>query len=154
MSTEGWDILARTVSAVGKSSRGKRPKLSPEDARPLVEAFVELLQRFVREHGHILQIVRHEADAGTEHARVIVRTRVKPVVDAVNAFLEAQKGTGALRRDLDVQKLTLSAMGMVAFPLMEQALVRGVWPVDPTDERFLQGARAEIVETLLARMLA
>lgn len=153
MSTEGWDILARTVATVGKTTRSKRPQLLPADARPLVSAFVELLQRFVREHGHILAIVRHESTDGSELARGIVRTRVKPVVDAVSAFLEAQKGTGALRADLDVRLLTLSAMSMVSFPLMDHALVRGVWPVEPLHEAFLSAARAEIVETVLARML-
>ena len=154
MSTEGWDILARTVSAVGKSSRSKpAQKLDKKNVRPLVEAFIELLQRFFTEHGHILAIVRHEASSGSELARDIVRTRVKPVVDAITAYLDALKGSGDVRGDVDVRQLAIAAMGMVAFPLMEHGLTRWVWPIEPRDKSFLDGARAEIVETLLARML-
>ncbi len=154
MSTEGWDILARTVSAVGKSSRGKSAKLGKADVRPLVEAFVELLQRFFSEHGQILAIVRHEAPAdGSTMALDVIRMRVKPVVDAVTAYLDALKGAGELRKDVDVRQLSISAMAMVAFPLMEQPMLRAVWPVDPGGKAFLSAAREEIVQMLLLRLM-
>lgn len=153
MSTEGWDILARTVSAVGKSSRGRSMKLTKEDVRPLVEAFIDLLQRFFTEHGQILAIVRHEAQDGSTLALEVIRTRVKPVVDAVTAYLDALKGAGDLRQDIDVRQLTIAAMGMVAFPLMEQPMLAAVWPLDPKSKAFLAASRQEIVEMLLLRLL-
>jgi len=155
MSTEGWDILARTVSAVSKSSRKAKKTLTLEksEVRPLVEAFIELLQRFFAEHGRILAIVRHEASDGSTLALEVVRTRIKPVVDAVTAYLDALKGSGELRADVDVRQLSISAMAMVAFPSMEQPMLRSVWLVDPSAKAFQQDARKEIVETLLLRLL-
>lgn len=153
MSTEGWDILARAVSAVGKGSRSKSAKLSKEDVGPLIEAFIELLQRFFTEHGQILAIVRHEAQDGSTLALDVIRTRVKPVVDAVTAYLDALKGAGEVRKDVDVRQLSISAMAMVAFPLMEQPMLRAVWPLDPAGKPFLAAARQEIVQMLLHRLL-
>lgn len=153
MSTEGWDILARTVSKIGKSSRGKSAKLEKTDIRPLVEAFIALLQRFFTAHGPIMAIVRHEASDGSTLAREVVRTRVKPVVDALNAYLDALQGAGEIRADVDVRQMSISAMAMVAFPMMEQAMLRTVWPVDPSAREFLDASRREIVETLLLRLL-
>lgn len=159
ITTEGWDILARTVSSVSKGSsekgerRGSGLRLSHHDTRPLVEAFIELLQRFFSEHTHILAIVRHEAAAGGQLAQDVVRARVKPVVDAVVAYLEALRGAGELRADVDVRLLTVSAVSMVAFPAMEQGLLNAVWPIDVQSKKHVDAARKEIVETLLLRLL-
>jgi hypothetical protein len=79
--------------------------------------------------------------------------RVKPVVDAVTAYLDALKGAGELRRDVDVRQLTINAMAMVAFPLMEQPMLGAVWPLDPNTKTFLAAAREEIVQMLLLRLL-
>jgi AcrR family transcriptional regulator len=154
ITSEGWDILARTVSSVskGEKSRGGL-KLTRHDTRPLVEAFIELLQRFFAEHAAILAIVRHEAAAGGKLAQDVVRARVKPVVDAVVAYLEALRGAGELRPDVDVRLLTVSAVSMVAFPAMEEKLLQVVWPVDVHSKKHMEESRREIVDTLLQRLV-
>ncbi|HEX7603090.1 MAG TPA: TetR family transcriptional regulator [Polyangiaceae bacterium] len=157
ITSEGWDILARTVSNVSKSDvkreRGSGLHLTHHDARPLVDAFVELLQRFFNEHGHILSIVRHEANGGSTMALDVVRARVKPVVDAVVAYLEALRGAGQLRADVDVRQLTISAVSMVAFPAMEKGLLGAVWPLAVRDAKHTDAVRREIVDTLVMRLL-
>jgi AcrR family transcriptional regulator len=157
ITSEGWDILARTVSSVSKSDvkreRGSGLHLTRHDTRPLVDAFIELLQRFFNEHGHILAIVRHEASGGSTMALDVVRARVKPVVDAVMAYLEALRGAGELRADVDVRLLTISAVSMVAFPAMEQGLLGAVWPLAVRDAKHVDATRREIVDTLLMRLL-
>ncbi len=157
ITTEGWDILARTVSSISKGGgekRGGSLKLSGHDTRPLVEAFIELLQRFFVEHTHILAIVRHEAAAGGNLAQDVVRARVKPVVDAVVAYLEALRGAGELRPDVDVRLLTIDAVSMVAFPAMERGLLQTVWPsLDLQSKKSLEAWRKEIVDTLVLRLV-
>ena len=147
ITTEGWDILQRTVN---QTTGGV--KLTANDVRPLIEDFVSLLQRFFGEHGAILAIVRHEAAAGGGAIKV-VRARVKPVFDAVIAYLEQLRDAGVLRREVDVRHFCVDAMSMVGFPMMEQQLLSALWPVDPTKRGWLEGARKEIVETLLQRLL-
>ncbi|CAN5569494.1 TetR/AcrR family transcriptional regulator [soil metagenome] len=155
ISSEGWDILARAVSSVSKGSDKSRGglRLTRHDTRPLVEAFIELLQRFFGEHTHVLAIVRHETAAGGTLAQDVVRARVKPVVDAVVAYLEALRGAGELRSDVDVRLLTVSAVSMVAFPAMEEGLLNAVWPIDVQSKKHVEDAKKEIVETLLLRLL-
>lgn len=147
ITTEGWDILSRTVN---QTTGGV--KLTAKDVRPLIEDFVSLLQRFFAEHGAILAIVRHEAAAGGSAIKV-VRARVKPVFDAVTAYLDQLKEAGVLRADVDVRHFCVDAMSMVGFPMMEQQLLAALWPVDPTKRGWLETARHEIVETLLQRLL-
>jgi TetR/AcrR family transcriptional regulator len=147
ITTEGWDILSRTVN---QTTGGV--KLTADDVRPLIEDFVALLQRFFSEHGAILAIVRHEAAAGGSAIKV-VRARVKPVFDAVTAYLEQLRDVGVVRSEVDVRHLCVDAMSMVGFPMMEQQLLSALWPVDPTKRGWLEGARKEIVETLLLRLL-
>lgn len=148
ITTEGWDILARTVNKTGGGVR-----LTQKDVRPLIEDFVALLQRFFAEHGAILNIVRHETESGGELGVRVVRARVKPVFDAVTSYLDQLKEVGVLRPDVDVRHLCVSAMSMVGFPLLEQQLLAALWPVDATTRGFTEGARREIVETLLVRLL-
>lgn len=147
ITNEGWDILARTVN---QTTGGLR--LHARDVRPLIEDFVALLQRFFTLHGAILSIVRHEAAAGGSAIKV-VRARVKPVFDAVTAYLDQLKEAGVLRGDVDTRHFCVDAMSMVGFPMMEQQLLAALWPVDPTKRGWLEGARHEIVETLLLRLL-
>jgi AcrR family transcriptional regulator len=164
MTTEGWDILARTVRSV--SSHGGT-KLTEADLRPLVSAFVELLQRFFTAHSAMLAIVQSEArvssgppkaerrnsEAKQSVALDLVRVRVKPVADATKAYLDALRDAGEIRKDVDAQKLCTAAISMVAFPLLESSFLSAVWPLDPTSKKYLEGSRDDIVEMLVRRLL-
>ena len=153
MTTEGWDILARTVRSV--SSHGSS-KLTEDELRPLISAFVELLQRFFITHGAMVAIVQAEARGAKKRQRSValelVRVRVKPVADATKAYLEALRDTGAIRRDVDAQQLCTSAISMVAFPLLEAGFLSSVWPLD-THKKALDAWRDDIVEMLVRRIL-
>lgn len=153
ITTEGWDILARTVS---RTTGGVN--LTAKHVRPLIEEFVSLLQRFFAEHGAVLAIVRPawapDTSAAGASALKVVRARVKPVFDAVTAYLEALKEDGVVRGDVDVRHFCVHAMSMVGFPMMEPRLLAALWPtVDPTRKGWLESARREIVDTLLLRLL-
>jgi AcrR family transcriptional regulator len=148
MTTEGWDILARTVRSV--SSHGGT-KLTEADLRPLVSAFVELLQRFFTAHSAMLAIVQSEARISKQSVALDL-VRVKPVADATKAYLEALRDAGEIRKDVDAQKLCTAAISMVAFPLLESSFVSAVWPLDPTNKKYLEGSRDDIVEMLVRRL--
>ncbi len=153
MTTEGWDILARTVRSV--SSRGGT-KLGESDLRPLVTAFVELLQRFFTAHSAMLAIVQSEARSAAPRRSValdLVRVRVKPVADATKAYLEALRDAGEIRRDVDAQQLCTAAISMVAFPLLESSFLSAVWPIDPSSKRYLEASKEDIVEMIVRRIL-
>lgn len=151
MTTEGWDILARTVRSV--SAHGGS-RWTEADLRPLVSAFVELLQRFFVAHRAMLSIVQGEARTeGKSVALDLVRVRVKPVADATTAYLEALRESGEIRADVDARKLCTAAISMVAFPLLEASFLSAVWPLDAASKAQLEAARDEIVETLVRRIL-
>ncbi|HEY1954315.1 MAG TPA: TetR family transcriptional regulator [Polyangiaceae bacterium] len=154
MTTEGWDILARTVRSV--SAHGGT-RWTEADLRPLVSAFVELLQRFFTAHRAMLAIVQGETRGAQKTknnvALELVRLRVKPVADATTAYVDALRASGEIRSDVDPQKLCTSAISMVAFPLLESSFVSAVWPVDPSNKRWLDAQREDIVETLVRRIL-
>ncbi len=152
MTTEGWDILARTVRSV--SAHGGT-RWTEADLRPLVSAFVELLQRFFTAHRAMLAIVQSESHANGKSniARDLVRLRVKPVADATTAYVEALRASGEIRADVDAQKLCTAAISMVAFPLLESTFLSAVWPIDPTSKKYLESSREEIVEMLVRRLL-
>ena len=152
MTTEGWDILARTVRSV--SAHGGT-RWTEADLRPLVSAFDELLQRFFTAHRAMLAIVQSESHANGKSniARDLVRLRVKPVADATTAYVEALRASGEIRADVDAQKLCTAAISMVAFPLLESTFLSAVWPIDPTSKKYLESSREEIVEMLVRRLL-
>ncbi len=150
MTTEGWDILAKTVRSV---SAKRSVRMTEQELRPLVAAFVELLQRFFTQHRAMLAIVASESGAGNDLARDLIRVRVKPVADATIAYLDALRTGGELRADVDTQKLCTAAISMVAFPLLEQSFLSAVWPIDPSSKKYLESTRAEIVEMLVRRIL-
>lgn len=150
MTTEGWDILARTVRSVSEHG-GTR--FTETELRPLVGAFVELLQRFFVAHRAMLAIVQAESrGAGKSVALDLVRVRVKPVVDATTAYLDALRVSGEIRADVDAEKLCTAAISMVAFPLLESSFLSAVWPIDASKKAYLDAAREEIVETLARRI--
>jgi AcrR family transcriptional regulator len=153
MTTEGWDILARTVRSV--SAHGSS-RFTEAELRPLISAFIELLQRFFMAHAAMLSIVQAEARGATKRkngiALDLVKVRVKPVADATKAYLEGLREAGAIRRDVDAQQLCTAAISMVAFPLLEESFLSAVWPVD-TKKEALEAARGDIVEMLVRRVL-
>ena len=153
MTTEGWDILARTVRSV---SQHGGTRWTEAELRPLVSAFVELMQRFFVAHRAMLAIVQGESRAGRRSPSValdLVRVRVKPVADATKAYIDALRESGEIRRDVDAEKLCTAAISMVAFPLLESSFLSAVWPVDAAKRAYLDAARDEIVETLVRRIV-
>ncbi len=151
MTTEGWDILARTVRSV--SSHGGT-KFTEADLRPLVSAFVELLQRFFMAHSAMLAIVQSESRTNEKSVALdLVRVRVRPVADATKAYLQALRDAGEIRRDVDPQKLCTAAISMVAFPLLEESFLSAVWPELPHAKKHLEKSRDDIVEMLVRRIL-
>jgi AcrR family transcriptional regulator len=152
MTTEGWDILARTVRSV--SAHGARFQLTDNELRPLVSAFVELLQRFFTAHSAMLAIVQSESRTKKKSVALeLVRVRVKPVADATKAYLEALRDAGEIRHDVDAQKLCTAAISMVAFPLLEASFLSAVWPIAKNDKRYLDATKDDIVEMLVRRLL-
>ncbi len=151
MTTEGWDILARTVRSV--SAHGGT-KFTESDLRPLVSAFIELLQRFFIAHSAMLAIVQSEARTYKKSVALdLVRVRVKPVAEATKTYLEALREAGEIRRDVDPQKLCTAAISMVAFPLLEASFLSAVWPIDKGSKKHLDATRDDIVEMLVRRIL-
>ena len=157
ITTEGWDILARTVRSVplSKDDRPRAMRMTEAELRPLVLAFVELLQRFFLQHRAVLAIVASESRAETEDdvAMELVRVRVRPVADATTAYLEGLRKAGEIRSDVDVQKLCIAGISMVAFPLLEPTFLSAVWPIDPASKKYVEATRNEIVEMLVRRIL-
>jgi TetR/AcrR family transcriptional regulator len=155
MTTEGWDILARTVRSVSdrKAARPRGAHMTEAELRPLVQAFVELLQRFFLQHRAMLAIVQGEARAGNDLGLELVRVRVRPVADATSAYLEGLRDVGEIRSDVDVQKLCIAALSMIAFPLLEENFLSAIWPGDPTTKKYVEQTRNEVVEMLVRRLL-
>lgn len=156
ITTEGWDILLRTVRSVSsrKDDRARGGRMTEAELRPLILAFIELLQRFFLQHRAVLAIVANESRTDNEHvAMQLIRVRVRPVADATTMYLEALRKAGEIRSDVDVQKLCTAAISMVAFPLLEQSFLSAVWPVDPSSKKYIEGTRAEIVEMLVRHIL-
>jgi AcrR family transcriptional regulator len=155
MTSEGWDILARTVSSVSAhKSTGSFEGLRETELRPLISAFIELLQRFFTAHAAMLSIVQAEARGARKKRSValeLVRVRVKPVADATTAYLETLRSVGAIRRDVDPQQLCTAAISMVAFPLLEAGFLSAVWPVADLNKQV--AIRDDIVEMLVRRVI-
>jgi len=129
-------------------------QLTESELRPLVSAFVELLQRFFMAHSAMLAIVQSESRTQKKSVALeLVRVRVKPVADATKAYLEALRDAGEIRRDVDPQKLCTAAISMVAFPLLEASFLAAVWPVDRGTKKHLDATREDIVEMLVRRIL-
>jgi TetR/AcrR family transcriptional regulator len=156
ITTEGWDILLRTVRSVSsrKDDRARGARMTEAELRPLVLAFVELLQRFFLQHRAVLAIVANESRTDNEDVALeLIRVRVRPVADATTVYLEALRKAGEIRGDVDVQKLCTAAISMVAFPLLEQSFLSALWPVDPSSKKYIEATRAEIVEMLVRHIL-
>jgi AcrR family transcriptional regulator len=145
MSAEGWQILRRLAKDKDVAK-----------IRPLVEAFAEMLVRFYGTHGALLAILRHDAESESDRAAVataIVADHVKPVFDAVVAYIEALKRGKKIRKDVHARHLCVSALAMASITTQDERMLRGMWPIDLRSEGFLAERKHEIVEMVLARML-
>jgi len=149
ITTEGWHILD-TLAPPRKRVRGKR--FDEGQLRTLVDAMVGMLVDFYATHANALRILRGEALRGGALADELVRAYVKPQIDDVVARFEAMREGGELRADVDARQLVISAVAMACFPYVEEAFLGVVWGLDPSDPRFAEERKREIVRTLMARI--
>lgn len=150
MTAEGWSILERL--APPRSPRSKK-RMTPEDVRAVVEAFVELLVDFYATHGALLLILRHDMQSGGAFAGDVVRSAITPQFEAICARLEEMRGRGEIREDVDPRHLVISAVAMTCYPYIEERFVTLVWPIEPRSAEFIAARKREVITTLLARML-
>ena len=150
----GWNILERLKPPRAKrGSASAKKRMTPDDVRALVLAFVEHLVDFYATHGTLLLILRYEAERAGPLASDIIATTVRPQFDEICARLEEMRARGETRKDLDARHLCISAVAMACYPFTEQRFLAAVWPIDPHDPVFLEVRKREICQTLLARML-
>jgi AcrR family transcriptional regulator len=169
LSAEGWDILAEVKAstpppplpvatartarkkAASKVSAAKAP--TGIDLAKLVDAFVESMLRFYSTHARVLAILRHEAHGGGALAAGVVRSSVQPVFDAVVGLMEDLRARGEVRADVDARHACISAVAMACWPYQEERFLSMVFPVDVHSARFREERRADIVATILGRIL-
>ena len=149
----GWNILERLTPPRAKRGSASTKRMTPDDVKALVLAFVEHLVDFYATHGTLLLILRHEAERAGPLASDIIGTTVRPQFDEICARLEEMRARGETRKDLDARHLCISAVAMACYPFTEQRFLAAVWPIDPHDPVFLEDRKREICQTLLARML-
>ena len=150
MSIEGWDVVHRVAQPLD----GTR---IPE----IVEAFVDLLMRQAIEHGSVYAIIRHASELEDEGRLAgadaligrVMRERTKPVFDAVVALIETLIEKDYVREDVRPRHLCISALSLVLVTVQDEQMVRALWPVDVRAPEFVRERKAEIVATLLSRML-
>lgn len=150
ITAEGWDILERLAPA--RPARSKK-RMTADDLRALVEAFVESLVDFYATHASLLAILRHEAGRRGSVAREFSEANVRPQLDTICERLEEMRARGEVRGDLLPRHFVVSAVAMASYPFMEQVFVETVWKVDTHSPSFLAERKREIVQTLLARAL-
>lgn len=133
-STESWSLLGAGL-----------------DLESLVRGFIEVLLRFYAAHGNLLAILRHEAVSGSPVAEEVTRERTLPIIAAVTALLAARQEAGEVRGDIPPAEIIAAGMGLVAFPFVEEGLIRVMLPsVEVRDEAALARRREVIVKILLA----
>jgi AcrR family transcriptional regulator len=145
MSAEGWQILQRLAKDKDAAN-----------IRPLVEAFADMLVRFYTTHSSLLAILRHDVESDSDRTAVatqIIADHVKPVFDAVVAYIDALKRGKKIRKDVHARHLCISALAMASITTQEEQMLRGVWPIDIRSEAFLAERKREIVEMVLARIV-
>jgi TetR/AcrR family transcriptional regulator len=149
ITAKGWHILD-TMAPPRKRVRGQR--FEARQLQALVEALVGMLVDFYATHTSALRILRGEAMRGGTLGDELVRAYAKPQIDEVVARFEAMRGRGELRADVDARQLVVSAVAMACFPYMEEAFLGVVWGLNPSDPRFAEARKREIVRTLMARI--
>ncbi len=141
MSEQGWTILDRLAVPSG------RPKI-----RELADAFVGMIIEFYSSHGAILSILRHEASSVDDLALKVISEKVKPVFDAVVAYIDEMKKRKEIRADVEAHHLCVSALALATITVQDERLLRGMWQVDATSPEFLLKRKSEIVEMIVARV--
>jgi TetR/AcrR family transcriptional regulator len=151
-----WSIL-EGIAPLTPVKRGK------VDVRALVTSFVGILVDFYAAHTTLLAILRHDAEkpvpvghpVGIPELRPLLATHFRPVLDAVVLVVEELKKAGTLREDVDPRHLCVSAMAMACLPFQETQMFGVLWPeADFRAPEMIARRKAEIVETLLGRVLA
>lgn len=133
-STESWSLLEAGL-----------------DLHALLGGFIEVLLRFYAKHHNLLAILRHEALSGSSVLEELTRERTLPIVEAVTALLVEKQQAGEIRADVPPAEIIAAALGLVAFPFVEEGLIRVMLPsVAVRDEEGLQRRREAIVKMLVA----
>jgi TetR/AcrR family transcriptional regulator len=121
------------------------------DLEGLVGGLIEVLLRFYSKHHNLLAILRHEALSGSTVLEDLTRERTLPIVRAVTAILEEMARSGEIRADVPPAEIIAAGMGLVAFPFVEQGLIRVLLPsIEAVDEQALMRRKASIVKLLSA----
>ncbi|MEO7108846.1 MAG: TetR/AcrR family transcriptional regulator [Polyangiaceae bacterium] len=141
MSEQGWTILDRLAVRAG------RPKI-----REIADAFVGMIIEFYASHGAILSILRHESSSVDDLALKVISEKVKPVFDAVVAYIEDMKRRKEIRADVDPHHLCVSALALATVSTQDERLLRGMWHVDVQSPEFLLKRKSEIVEMIVSRV--
>ena len=77
------------------------------------------------------------------------------MLDAVVLVVLQLKRAGTLREDVEPRHLCVSAMAMACLPFQETQMFGVLWPeADFRTPEMIAARKAEIVETLLGRVLA
>ncbi|APR83875.1 Transcriptional regulator, TetR family protein [Minicystis rosea] len=121
------------------------------DLEGLVTGLIEVLLRFYAKHHNLLAILRHDASSGSPVQDELVRERILPIVEAVTALLSEWQRAGELRADVPPAEIIAAGLGLVAFPFVEEGLVRVMLPSIVTkDEDAIQQRKSAIVTMLLS----
>lgn len=121
------------------------------DLEGLVGGFIEVLLRFYAKHGNLLAILRHEALSGSPVMDELAREHTLPIVGAVTALLEERQRAGELRADIPPAEIIAAGMALVAFPFVEEGMIRVLLPsVAARDEDALKRRKETVVKMLLA----
>jgi AcrR family transcriptional regulator len=157
-----WSILERLSGSASASRKGTAR------IRELVASFVDLLVDFYAEHTTLLAILRHDAQlpvllpsptsdaaTGPSELRDLLATHIRPVFEAVAMQVKEFQKEGKIRADVDPQHLCVSMMAMACLPFQETQMLNVLWPeADFRSEAMVAARKKEIVETVLARVLA
>lgn len=124
------------------------------DLEGLVGGLIDVLLRFYSKHHNLLAILRHEALSGSSVLEDLTRERTLPIVHAVTAILEEKQRVGEIRADVPPAEIISAGMGLVAFPFVEQGLIRVLLPsIEALDEDALMRRKESIVKLLKAAIL-
>lgn len=121
------------------------------DLSGLVGGLIEVLLRFYAKHHNLLAILRHDALSGSTVLEDLSRERTLPIVQAISAVLVEKQRAGEIRDDVPPEEIIAAGMGLVAFPFVEEGLIRVLLPsIDARDEDALLRRKASIVKLVTA----
>lgn len=133
-STESWTLLESGL-----------------ELEELISGLIEVLLRFYAAHHNLLAILRHEALSGSSVLEELARERMLPIIEAVSRLLEERQRAGELRADIPAAEIIAAGMGLVAFPFVEEGLIRVMLPsIEARDEAALVRRKDAILKILSA----